>query len=63
MHQELPDIHQQCYANNLLLDVSEQHEGRYPLRGSYNEAFPDPVYCPKIADSFSEFLGGRASVG
>ncbi|WP_095957370.1 SMI1/KNR4 family protein [Corallococcus macrosporus] len=45
-------------SNFILLDVSEQHEGRYPLRDGYNEAFPDPDYCPKIATSFRAFLMG-----
>ncbi|WP_163785089.1 SMI1/KNR4 family protein [Myxococcus vastator] len=45
-------------SNFILLDVSEQHDGRYPLRDGYNEAFPDPGYCPKIAKSFREFLLG-----
>ncbi len=45
-------------SNFILLDVSEQHDGRYPLRDGYNEAFPEPDYCPKIAASFRDFLKG-----
>ncbi|RJS19982.1 SMI1/KNR4 family protein [Corallococcus sp. H22C18031201] len=45
-------------SNFILLDVSEQPAGRYPIRDGYNEAFPHPDYCRRIADSFSEFLRG-----
>ena len=45
-------------SNFILLDVSQQHEGRYPIRDGYNEAFPHPDYCRQIAGSFSEFLAG-----
>ena len=45
-------------SNFILLDVSQQHEGRYPVRDGYNEAFPRPDYCRQIAGSFSEFLAG-----
>ncbi|AKF80294.1 hypothetical protein MFUL124B02_10360 [Myxococcus fulvus 124B02] len=50
-------------SNFILLDVSEQHEGRYPLRDGYNEAFPDPAYCPRIATSFRSFLAGALQSG
>lgn len=45
-------------SNYILLDVSRQHDGRYPIRDGYNEAFPDPAYCRQIAESFSGFLAG-----
>jgi hypothetical protein len=45
-------------SNFILLDVSHQRYGRYPIRDGYNEAFPAPDYCRQIADSFSEFLAG-----
>lgn len=45
-------------SNYILLDVSQQQEGRYALRDGYREGFPDPEYCPVIAHSFSEFLAG-----
>ncbi|RYZ40465.1 MAG: SMI1/KNR4 family protein [Myxococcaceae bacterium] len=45
-------------SNYILLDVSQQQDGRYPIRDGYNEAFPDPSYCRPIAASFSEFLSG-----
>ncbi|RKH17250.1 SMI1/KNR4 family protein [Corallococcus praedator] len=45
-------------SNYILLDVSEKHGDRYPIRDGYNEAFPDPAYCRQIASSFSEFLEG-----
>lgn len=45
-------------SNYILLDVSQQPGGRYPIRDGYNEAFPDPEYCAPIATSFQEFLTG-----
>ncbi|WP_404366027.1 SMI1/KNR4 family protein [Corallococcus coralloides] len=45
-------------GNYILLDVSQQHDGRYPLRDGFREGFPDPSQCPRIARSFSEFLAG-----
>ncbi|RKH50013.1 SMI1/KNR4 family protein [Corallococcus llansteffanensis] len=45
-------------GNYILLDVSQQHDGRYPLRDGYREGFPDPAYCAQISGSFSEFLEG-----
>jgi hypothetical protein len=45
-------------SNYILLDVSHQEDGRYPIRDGYREGFPDPDYCPRIARSFSEFLRG-----
>ncbi|MFP2956633.1 SMI1/KNR4 family protein [Myxococcus sp. 1LA] len=45
-------------SNYVLLDVSHQEAGRYPLRDGYREGFPDPDYCRQIAPSFAEFLAG-----
>lgn len=48
-----------CYVrdgNYVVLDVSRQVEGRYPLMDGIHEAWPDPQYCKQIASSFSEFL-------
>ncbi|MFB1479196.1 SMI1/KNR4 family protein [Corallococcus sp. RDP092CA] len=45
-------------SNYILLDVSHQRDGRYPIRDGYNEAFPNPDYCRQIAGSFAEFLRG-----
>jgi len=50
-------------SNFILLDVGEQTDGRYAIRDGYNEAFPDPAYCRKIADSFGEFLEGALRSG
>ncbi|WP_426751521.1 SMI1/KNR4 family protein [Myxococcus sp. Y35] len=50
-------------SNFVLLDVSEAYAGRYPLRDGYNEAFPDPDYCPRISESFREFLAGALRSG
>jgi hypothetical protein len=40
----------------VLIDVSRQENGRYPLMDGYHEAWPDPEYCGPIANSFAEFL-------
>jgi hypothetical protein len=40
----------------ILVDVSRQDNERYPLFDGYHEAWPNPEYCPQIANSFSEFL-------
>ncbi|NPC74476.1 SMI1/KNR4 family protein [Corallococcus exiguus] len=45
-------------SNYILLDVSHQEGRRYSVRDGYNEAFPDPEYCARIASSFQEFLAG-----
>lgn len=45
-------------GNCIILDVSHQEAGRYPIRDGYLEAFPRPEYCRQIAGSFSEFLAG-----
>jgi hypothetical protein len=43
-------------GNHVLVDVSRQENGRYPLFDGDHEAWPDPAYCKQIASSFSEFL-------
>jgi len=49
----------------ILMDVSRQENGCYPIIDGYHEMFPNPEYCEQIASSFSEFLeralrsGGR----
>ena len=43
-------------GNYVLLDVSRQENGRYPLVDGYHEAWPDPNYCGPVASCFSEFL-------
>ena len=57
-----------CYLQDgdyVLVDSSRQENGCYPLIDGWHEGFPDPRYCPKIADSLSDFLeealrsGGR----
>jgi hypothetical protein len=40
----------------VLVDVSRQENGCYPLTDGYHEAWPDPYYCEQLASSFSEFL-------
>lgn len=40
----------------VVVDVSHPEEGRYPLFDADHEAWPDPAYCERIANSFSEFL-------
>ncbi|MCP3102682.1 SMI1/KNR4 family protein [Myxococcus sp. K15C18031901] len=45
-------------SNYILLDVSHQEAGRYPIRDGYREGFPDADYCRQIAASFGEFLEG-----
>ncbi len=40
----------------IVVDVSRREDDRYPIIDGYHEAFPDPVYCPQIAASFSELL-------
>jgi len=43
-------------GNYVVVDVSRQERGRYPLIDGYFEAWPDPKYCGPVARSFSEFL-------
>lgn len=48
-----------CYVrdgNYVVLDVSRQIDGRYPLLDGDHETWPNPEYCTQIASSFSEFL-------
>jgi len=48
-----------CYVrdgNYVVLDVSRQVNGRYPLIDGDHETWPDPYYCGPVAESFSEFL-------
>jgi hypothetical protein len=48
-----------CYvrdSNYVVLDVSRQVDGRYPLMDGDHETWPDPEYRTQIASSFSEFL-------
>ncbi|WNG24030.1 SMI1/KNR4 family protein [Cystobacter fuscus] len=40
----------------VLVDVSRQENGRYPLMDGYHEAWPNPEYCGPVASSFAEFL-------
>lgn len=40
----------------VLIDVGRKENERYPIIDGNHEAFPDPVYCERIASSFSEFL-------
>jgi hypothetical protein len=43
-------------GNYVLVDVSREENGHYPLFDGDHEAWPDPAYCKQIASSFSEFL-------
>lgn len=43
-------------GNYVVLDVGAPGAERYPLLDGYREMFPDPAYCERIAESFSEFL-------
>jgi hypothetical protein len=43
-------------GNYVLVDVSRQAHGRYPLFDGDHEAWPNPAYCKQVASSFSEFL-------
>jgi SMI1/KNR4 family protein SUKH-1 len=40
----------------VLVDVSRQENGRYPLMDGYHEAWPNAEYCGPVARSFAEFL-------
>jgi hypothetical protein len=42
--------------NYVLLDVSHQLDGRYPLLDGDHETWPSAEYSNRIASSFSEFL-------
>lgn len=43
-------------GNYVLVDVSRQENGRYPLLDGWHEGWPDPEYFEPIAHSFAEFL-------
>jgi hypothetical protein len=43
-------------GNYAVVDTGARLDGRYPLIDGYREMFPDPAYCGRIANSFSEFL-------
>jgi hypothetical protein len=43
-------------GNYVMVDVSRQEDGRYPLMDGDHEAWPDSHYCGQFARSFSEFL-------
>lgn len=48
-----------CYVrdgNYVVLDVSRQVDGHYPLIDGDRETWPNLEYCTQIASSFSEFL-------
>ncbi len=45
-------------GNYILLDVSRQEHGRYPVLDGDHETWPDLEYCRQFAGSFSEFLEG-----
>jgi hypothetical protein len=47
----------------ILVDVSQQENGRYPLIDGWHEAWPNPKHCKQIAHSFSEFLEGALRSG
>jgi hypothetical protein len=40
----------------VVIDVSQQVNGRYPVSDAWHEAWPDPYYGEKIEDSFAAFL-------
>jgi hypothetical protein len=43
-------------GNYVMVDVSRQEHGRYPLVDGWHEAWPDPKHCGRVAGSLSEFL-------
>lgn len=45
-------------GNYILIDVSRQEHGRYPIRDGDHETWPNLEYCRQFADSFAEFLEG-----
>jgi hypothetical protein len=50
-------------GNYALVDTGSPMNGLYPLMDGYREMFPDPEYCERIANSFSEFLGRALGSG
>lgn len=47
---DLPD------SDRIIINVSEPHNGRYPIIDGFHEAMLVPEECKRIADSFSQFL-------
>lgn len=48
-----------CYVqdgNYVVLDAGHQESGSYTLVDGPHESWPDPEYCSRVANSFSEFL-------
>lgn len=45
-------------GNYVLIDVSRQELGRYPIMDGDHETWPHMEYCRQFAGSFSEFLEG-----
>jgi hypothetical protein len=45
-------------GNYVLIDVSRQELGRYPIMDGDHETWPNMEYCRQFAGSFSEFLEG-----
>jgi hypothetical protein len=45
-------------GNYILVDASQQKNGRYPIVDGYQEMFPNPDYCKQIVGFFCEFLAG-----
>jgi cell wall assembly regulator SMI1 len=43
-------------GNYVLVDVTREENGRYPLIDGFHETWPKPEYFRQIASSFSEFL-------
>jgi hypothetical protein len=43
-------------GNYVLMDVTREENGRYPLIDGFHETWPKPEYFRQIASSFSEFL-------
>jgi hypothetical protein len=43
-------------SNYIIVDTGTRIGDRYPIIDGQGETFPDPDYCQRIADSFSEFL-------
>ena len=43
-------------GNYLLVDVTPQADGHYPVIDGWREAWPDSTYCDQVANRFSDFL-------
>jgi hypothetical protein len=50
-------------GNYTVVDTGTQLDGRYPLIDGYREMFPDPEFCGRLANCFSEFLEKALSSG